>query len=157
MPLIKLGYLLIRTVAKPVANILKRQTKDNPAFRSICVRLAQRYHRTEIQMSRRLGGASKTVTDAAVRPLDEQRAIELGANFLGETLVFLVAGTVLILDQTVSAQKEYARRQVIEAKFSQLFNEIEVLKEGLEHSKQTARVIDKTKTKNDNSNKLKIE
>ncbi|TEB18644.1 hypothetical protein C9890_0341, partial [Perkinsus sp. BL_2016] len=61
-------------------------------------------------MSRRLGGASKAVTEAAVRPLDEQKAIEVGANFLGETLVFIVAGTVLILDQTVSAQKEQLRR-----------------------------------------------
>ena len=101
MPLIKLGYLLIRTVAKPVANVLKQQTKNHPVFRSVCVRLAQTYHRSEIKMSRRLGGASKAITEAAVRPLDEQKAIEVGANFLGETLVFIVAGTVLILDQTV--------------------------------------------------------
>lgn len=129
MPLIKLGYLLIRTVAKPVANVLKQQTKSHPGFRSICVRLAQTYHRTEIKMSRRLGGASKAVTEAAVRPLDEQKAIEVGANFLGETLVFIVAGTVLILDQTVSAQKEQVRRAVIEEKFNQIFSEIELLKQ----------------------------
>jgi optic atrophy 3 protein len=128
MPLIKLGYLLIRTVAKPVANILKRQTKNHPVFRSVCVRLAQTYHRTEIKMSRRLGGASKAVTEAVVRPLDEQKAIEVGANFLGETLVFLVAGGVLIMDQTVSAQKEQVRRQVIEDKFNQIFKELEDLK-----------------------------
>ena len=128
MPLIKLGYLLIRTVAKPVANILKKQTKNHPVFRSACVRLAQTYHRTEIKMSRRLGGASKAVTEAAVRPLDEQKAIEVGANFLGETLVFIVAGTVLMLDQTVSAQKEQARRQVIEDKFNQIFRELEEVK-----------------------------
>lgn len=128
MPLIKLGYLLIRTVAKPVANVLKQQTKNHPVFRSACVRLAQTYHRSEIKMSRRLGGASKAVTEAAVRPLDEQKAIEVGANFLGETLVFIVAGTVLILDQTVSAQKEQVRRQIIEDKFNQIFKEIDELK-----------------------------
>lgn len=128
MPLIKLGYLLIRTVAKPVANILKQQTKNHPVFRSLCVRLAQTYHRTEIKMSRRLGGASKAVAEAVVRPLDEQKAIEVGANFLGETLVFLVAGTVLMMDQTLSAQKEQARRQVIEDKINQIFKEIENLK-----------------------------
>ena len=80
MPLIKLGYLLIRTVAKPVANLLKQQTKNHTGFRTICVRLAQTYHRSEIKMSRRLGGASKAVTEAAVRPLDEQKAIEVGAG-----------------------------------------------------------------------------
>ena len=128
MPLIKLGYLLIRTVAKPVANVLKQQTKNHPVFRSACVRLAQTYHRSEIKMSRRLGGASKAVTEAAVRPLDEQKAIEVGANFIGETLVFIVAGTVLILDQTVSAHKEQARRQIIEEKFNQFFREIDEIK-----------------------------
>lgn len=128
MALIKLGYLLIRTVAKPVANILKQQTKTHPVFRSICVRLAQTYHRTEIKMARRLGGASKAVSESAVRPLDEQKAIEVGADFLGESLVFLVAGTVLIIDQTVSAKKEQARRQIIEDKFNQLFTELEGVK-----------------------------
>ena len=132
MPLIKLGYLLIRTVAKPVANALKKQTKDHPGFRAACVRLAQTYHRTEIKMSRRLGGATRAASEAAVRPLDEQKAIEVGANFLGETLVFLVAGTVLIIDQTLAAQKEQARRQLIEDKFTALFQEIENIKRDLE-------------------------
>lgn len=136
MPLIKLGYLLIRTVAKPVANVLKQQTKNHPVFRSACVRLAQTYHRSEIKMSRRLGGASKAVTEAAVRPLDEQKAIEVGANFLGETLVFIVAGTVLILDQTVSAQKEQVRRQIIEDKFTQIFKEIDELKAEVKELKE---------------------
>ena len=135
MPLIKLGYLLIRTVAKPVANIIKKQTKNHPVFRSACVRLAQTYHKNEIKMSRRLGGASKAVTEAAVRPLDEQKAIEVGAKFLGETLVFIVAGTVLILDQTVAAQKEQARRQVIEDKFNQLFNEVDGIKAEIARNK----------------------
>jgi len=143
MPLIKLGYLLIRTVAKPVANVLKKQTKNHPLFRSVCVRLAQTYHRSEIKMSRRLGGASKAVTEAAVRPLDEQKAIEVGANFLGETLVFIVAGTVLILDQTVSAQKEQARRQVIEEKFNQIFKEIDEIKSEITQLKENKPVTTK--------------
>ena len=139
MPLIKLGYLLIRTVAKPVANLLKQQTKNHTGFRTICVRLAQTYHRSEIKMSRRLGGASKAVTEAAVRPLDEQKAIEVGANFLGETLVFIVAGTVLILDQTVSAHKEQLRRAAIEDKFEKLFSELENLKKNYNKKEEEER------------------
>lgn len=143
MPLIKLGYLLIRTVAKPVANVLKQQTKNHPVFRSACVRLAQTYHRSEIKMSRRLGGASKAVTEAIVRPLDEQKAIEVGANFIGETLVFIVAGTVLILDQTLSAQKEQARRQVIEDKFNQIFKELDDIKSEITELRENKLVAGK--------------
>lgn len=144
MPLIKLAYLLIRTVAKPVANILKHQTKNHPGFRLTCVRLAQTYHRTEIKMSRRLGGASKVATEALVKPLDEQKAIELGSNFLGESLVFLVAGTVLVLDQTVSARKEQARRQAIEEKFNQIFVEIELIKAQIGNA-QSSSIPNKSK------------
>lgn len=131
MPIIKIGYLLIRTVSKPVANVLKHQTKDHPTFRSMCVRLAQAYHRTEIKMTRKLSGATNSAVIATVRPLDEQKAIELGANFIGEALVFFVAGTLLVIDNTLSAQKEQSRRQSIEDKFNELFTEVEEMKQKL--------------------------
>lgn len=130
MPLIKIGYLLIRTVAKPVANVLKNQTKNHPAFRAACARLAQSYHRTEIRLSRALNNNNNNGTGVVklIRPLDEQKAIELGANFLGEALVFLVAGGILLVDGQLSAQKEAARRQAIEDRFTQLEEELNRLK-----------------------------
>lgn len=135
MPLIKIGYLLIRTVAKPVANVLKNQTKNHPAFRAACARLAQSYHRTEIRLSRALNNNNNNNTSNGssvvvklIRPLDEQKAIELGANFLGEALVFLVAGGILLVDGQLSSQKEAARRQAIEDRFTQLEEEINRLK-----------------------------
>lgn len=136
MPLIKIGYLLIRTVAKPVANVLKTQTKNHPAFRAACARLAQSYHRTEIRLSRALNNNNNNNSQSGVlrtiRPLDEQKAIEVGANFLGEALVFLVAGGILLIDGQLSAQKETARRQAIEDRFIELESEIESLKRRLE-------------------------
>lgn len=144
MPLIKIGYLLIRTVSKPVANVLKHQTKSHPAFRAACVRLAQAYHRTEIRLSRRIvangnGDATSGQTEQLIRPLDEQRAINVGANFMGEALVFLVAGVILVIDGAISARKEQARRQAMEDRFTELFSEVESLKRRL-----TASVVSTT-------------
>jgi hypothetical protein len=83
-PLIKLGYLLVRTVAKPVAGAFKRQARDHPWFRSACGRVAQMYHRSEVKMKRRIaaknGGPAGThePIESKIRPLDEQKAVELG-------------------------------------------------------------------------------
>lgn len=83
LPLIKLGYLLVRTVAKPVAGGLKRQARDHPWFRSACGRIAQMYHRVEVRMKRRIAaksGDAEALSESKIKPLDEQKAVELGGN-----------------------------------------------------------------------------
>lgn len=137
LPLVKLGYLLVRTVAKPISSSLKKQAKDHPTFRNACIGLAQSYHRLEVRMRRRLaaknGGGTlepnSALTEQSVRPLDEQKAIELGADFFGEALVFGVAGILLVMEATRNHRAEMARRQLIEDKFEQLFSDVLQLNE----------------------------
>lgn len=137
MPLVKLGYLFVRTVAKPISSIIKRQAKEHPKFRSACFRLAQLYHRVDVRLRRRLAArAGEDLSQLAVRPLDEQKAIELGANFIGEALVFGVAGAVLVLDSARNHRAEAARRQLIEDKFEQLFDSVLRLTEQTDHLHQ---------------------
>lgn len=94
MPLIKIGYLLLRTLAKPVGSALKRQAKERPAFRAGCVRVAQWYHRLEVRMQRRIsaknggsgGGSGESggggaEASAKIKPLQEQKAIDLGGTY----------------------------------------------------------------------------
>lgn len=81
LPLIKLGYLLVRTIAKPVAGTFKRQAKSHPWFRSACGRLAQQYHRMEVKLKRRIAAkVGDAVVLPAIKPLDEQKAVELGGT-----------------------------------------------------------------------------
>lgn len=91
MPLIKIGYLLLRTLAKPIGSALKRQAKERPAFRAGCVRVAQWYHRIEVRMLRRiaaknghgsLAGEGEAAASAKIKPLQEQKAIDLGGTFV---------------------------------------------------------------------------
>lgn len=138
MPLVKLGYLLIRTVAKPISSVIKRQAKDHPQFRRACVRLAQLYHRVDVRMRRRLAARAgeDASSGAAVRPLDEQKAIELGANFIGEALVFAVAGAVLVADSARSHRAEMARRRLVEEKFDQIFAQLADLSRRISDAEQ---------------------
>lgn len=135
MPLVKIGYLFIRTVSKPVSSMIKKQAKDHPKFREACVRLAQLYHRMDVRLRRRLAAKAGEDVSAVVRPLDEQKAIELGANFIGEALVFGVAGTLLVAEAARSNRAETARRKLIEDRFERLFEDVLSLMDGQESLK----------------------
>lgn len=130
LPLVKLGYLLVRTVAKPVASTFKKQARDHPWFRQACGRLAQFYHRAEVKMKRRIAAKNGEAVHQLVtqiKPLDEQKAVELGAEFIGEALIFGVAGTFLLLDAARNNRIESARRALIEQRFNELYERIEQL------------------------------
>lgn len=151
MPLVKLGYLLIRTVAKPIAGGIKRQARDHPVFRRFCINVAQSYHRAEVRLKRGLESNKKKITfpisrlhpshnnqdqttpseaqTTTIKPLDEAKAVEVGSEFIGEAIVFIVAGTLLVFDQLNNRQKEQERRAEIERRFSELYAEMCKLKE----------------------------
>jgi hypothetical protein len=124
MPLIKVGYLFVKTIAKPVSSTIKQQAKDHPKFREACVRIAQFYHRMDVRWRRKLSAKAGEDISAVVRPLDEQKAIELGASFIGEALIFGVAGTLLVAEATRSNRAETARRKLTEDRFEQIFEDV---------------------------------
>jgi len=139
LPLVKLGYLLIRTIAKPISGMIKQQAKEHPTFRRNCVRVAQYYHRVEVRMRRRLAARQahspesvEAAVMAAVRPLDESKAVELGASFISEAIVFGVAGALLIAESARAYRAEQVRRRMIEERFEQLFSDISSLYERVE-------------------------
>ena len=139
MPLIKLGYLLVRTVSRPVANLLLRHSKASAPFRAVCIRFAQACHRSEVRLTRALNRKSSTTSTSRtavqppppIRPLDEQRAIDTGANFLAEALLFLLTGGILLLDSAQSSRTERARRHAIEQRFLLLEQQIAALHEAV--------------------------
>ena len=56
-PLIKLGALAIRQVAKPIANMLKNRAKASPFFRTyVCMPPAQLYHYFEVNVKMKMLG-----------------------------------------------------------------------------------------------------
>lgn len=110
LPIAKLFYLAVRTAARPVAGAIRRHAKGHPRFRAACVGLARMFHRAETRLAPRQAG----------RPLDEARAVELGAEFIGEALVFGIAGSLLVADVLASRRAEAARRADIDARISAL-------------------------------------
>eukprot|EP00127_Corallochytrium_limacisporum_P006639 Clim_evm18s232 gene=Clim_evmTU18s232 len=113
-PVGKLAYLMVRQLSKPVANTIKQQATQHPSFRRFCVAFAQRYHRLEMNVKIRfLGHSPREIPD-----LSETRAIQVGAEAIGELVVFTVAGATVILEYNRGKynerKKENAEQERIE-------------------------------------------
>ncbi|KAL0257492.1 hypothetical protein SLS55_008306 [Diplodia seriata] len=181
---LKIGSLFVRTLAKPIANGIKRSARNHESFRRTCVAFAQSLHRLDVrwrvgllqdpavierqiqrelkeaEAKRRAAQVPTVKTEAQtkadeqalekqkeeitekhkpknprVRPLSENKAIDMGANFISETFMFLVAGSIIIWEQWRSRKKASDRRDVVDdrldelaEKNSQLMEEIKLLK-----------------------------
>lgn len=125
---LKLTSLLVRTVAKPMALALKAQAKEHEAFRSACIRVAQTVHSTDIKLRMKLLGEKRI----KVRPLNDNKAIENGANFLLEFFIFLVAGSLILYESYRSRVKAANEKITVRNNISDLQDEIVQVKDLLE-------------------------
>ncbi|XP_018620406.1 optic atrophy 3 protein homolog [Scleropages formosus] len=105
-PIAKLLYLGVRQMSKPVANRIKAGARRSEFFRNyICLPPAQLYHWIEMRTKMRIMG----FRGAAIKPLNEEAAAELGAELLGEAIIFMVGGACMVLEY--SRQAANSRRK----------------------------------------------
>ncbi|XP_040135559.1 optic atrophy 3 protein isoform X2 [Ictidomys tridecemlineatus] len=110
-PMAKLLYLGIRQVSKPLANRIKEAARRSEFFKTyICLPPAQLYHWAEMRTKMRIMGFNAE----AVKPLNEGAAAELGAELLGEAIIFVTACGCLLMEylrqQAQRRRKEAERR-----------------------------------------------
>eukprot|EP01065_Artemidia_motanka_P035431 TRINITY_DN43337_c0_g1_i1.p1 TRINITY_DN43337_c0_g1~~TRINITY_DN43337_c0_g1_i1.p1 ORF type:complete len:180 (+),score=35.72 TRINITY_DN43337_c0_g1_i1:69-542(+) len=116
--LAKVGGLALRQVAKPIANTVTRRAHRPGLFRSVCLRIGQTAHRTQVMFTR-LGTHVPGLEVKPVREIDEERAIAWCADVLGEVIVFMIAiatsfGVVVFLEWWGREERENAARETAE-------------------------------------------
>ncbi|ODQ55507.1 OPA3-domain-containing protein [Saitoella complicata NRRL Y-17804] len=128
---LKIGSLIVRTLAKPVANQLKAQAKQHERFRGMCISLAQTMHRNEMRMRINLlrEGVKEGLPEPKIRPLNEAKAVDTGANFISEAFIFSVAGALILFESYRSRQKELNRRADTRSSITDLEEEVTRLQE----------------------------
>ncbi|KAL4204712.1 hypothetical protein AMTRI_Chr01g133390 [Amborella trichopoda] len=143
LPLVKLGALALKTFCKPIASRLKKEAGLHPRFRQLIINFAQANHRFSTHMQRRLYGHA---TDVEIRPLNEEKAVQAAADFIGEFFVFSVAGAIVIFEvqrnARSEARKEQARKVELEAlkqRDEDLAKEVELLKHKIEELEHLAK------------------
>ncbi|KAI3893040.1 hypothetical protein MKW92_025993 [Papaver armeniacum] len=116
LSVVKLGSLVLRTICKPIASRLKVAAGKHPRFRRCIINVAQTNHRFTTTVQRQIYGHA---TDVAIRPLNEEKAVQAAADLLGELFVVSVAGTAIIFEvqrnARSEARKEELRKQELEA------------------------------------------
>ncbi|KAJ2887740.1 hypothetical protein GGI21_006828 [Coemansia aciculifera] len=124
----KIASLLFRTLSKPVATALKQQAKSHDLFRSMCINVAQLAHRTEMNWKMNVLGYKKE----KIRPLNDAKAIDAGANFLGEAFIFSVALSLLFAEQLRSRNQAQRQRNAVD-------DRLDDLERGMSESKEDLR------------------
>ncbi|KAJ3037059.1 hypothetical protein HK097_003630 [Rhizophlyctis rosea] len=116
MATIKLGSLVVRTLAKPLANSIKAQAKEHPAFREFCINLAQKTHRWEQELQTRFLGYKPK----QIRPLNDAKAVENGAAFLSEGFILSVAILTILGETWRSQRKSTNQKRDVDESINQL-------------------------------------
>lgn len=100
LPIVKFINLAVRQLSQPLANRIKNRAKKSLAFRTyVCMPPAQLYHWMDENVKRKLFitfGNKKSNT--TFERLNEKAAIELGAELLGEAIIFIVATITITLE-----------------------------------------------------------
>ncbi|KAL2245698.1 optic atrophy 3 protein homolog [Sesamum indicum] len=143
LPVFKLGTLALKTLCKPIGNRIKKGAGLHPRFRQSIINIAQANHRLTTTLQRRIYGHA---TDVAIRPLNEEKAVQAAADLLGELFVFTVAGVAVVFEVQRSsrseARKEELRKQELEVmrqRDEELAREVEQLKHRLAELEQLTK------------------
>ncbi|KAH8337227.1 putative OPA3-like protein CG13603 [Drosophila kikkawai] len=140
-PAAKLGVLAIKQISKPIANVIKSNAKSSPFFRKyICMPPAQFYNWVEVKTKMwalNMGGRVN------VPPLNEAMAIELGANLLGEFIIFTIGAGLLIFEYSRQSIKENKKNEQMQAEKMELTNMLTEMNFRLE--RQDAQIREMTR------------
>lgn len=115
LPMVKVGGLVLRTLTKPVAKVLKARSKIHPGLNSVCHSLGQQQHRLLIRFHMGYRGIQNYV----IKDIPAEQAVEKGADLIGEVLIFSVALGVATFEyqrSTVKSRETERKQQELKAK-----------------------------------------
>ncbi|GAB1608551.1 optic atrophy 3 protein homolog [Argonauta hians] len=124
-PIAKLASLAVKQISKPLANAIKNKAKTRPLLRKyVCMPPAQLYHWAEVNVKMRVMGLGKAKD---VQKLNEEMATELGAELLGESVIFFIAAVTIYVEYQRSAMKEQMKEEAKAQHMHRLENRIQEL------------------------------
>ncbi|XP_028320859.1 optic atrophy 3 protein homolog [Gouania willdenowi] len=120
-PIAKLLYLGVRQIGKPVANRIKDGARRSEFFKSyICMPPAQLYHWIEMRTKMRIMG----FRGASIKPMNEEAAAELGAELLGEAIIFVIGGGCMVLEYSRQAANSRRKEEELNETIASLQTQI---------------------------------
>lgn len=95
-------------MSKPVANRIKAGARRSEFFKNyVCLPPAQLYHWIEMRTKMRIMG----FRGSTIKPLNEESAAELGAELLGEAIIFVIGGGCMVLEYSRQAMNSRRKEE----------------------------------------------
>ncbi|KAH8337169.1 putative OPA3-like protein CG13603 [Drosophila kikkawai] len=136
-PIVKLGLLGVRHIAKPISNLIKRRATRNPAFKALVVAPpAQLYNNISVRSRMWMLGMRQP---RFVPPLNHAMSIEMGGDLLGEMCIFLIGCLALVAEFSRQNRKEKSKQEENRLVREQLDTKIKNLSEKVASQSQEIR------------------
>uniref|UniRef100_A0A7S3UX87 OPA3-like protein n=1 Tax=Heterosigma akashiwo TaxID=2829 RepID=A0A7S3UX87_HETAK len=101
VPFLKLGILLVKQIAKPVAKGIKDQAHQHRLLKTVCGWVGQGQH----NISTRVTIAYRGHVAKEIPLLPEEKAVKDGAEFVAEAFIYGVGGGAIIYEFLKSEEK----------------------------------------------------
>jgi hypothetical protein len=128
LPVLKLFFLGVKQLSKPVAGFIKNRAKNSPQFKQHVLNAAQLWHRVNVRASQAASNASAEARALRIKPLDEATAVATFTDILGEGVIYLVAAVALVVEYQMSAEKDAKKAAALESRFKNAETELENLR-----------------------------
>ena len=137
----KLASLLIKTVAKPVSKRIKRDFARFPVTRQLLIGIGQTSH----SVTSRMTIWSNGYIVRHITPLEEDKALGTGADFVGESFILVVSSGLVIWEYNKSQEKQKqkdekhradakAEREALQENFRALDERLRALEEVVKYN-----------------------
>lgn len=115
LPIIKLAFLLVKQVSKPVAKKIAASAQERPLFRNwVCAPIGQWAHFMEVKV--RMAGLNLGQGRVTRVPrLAEDKAVQQGSELLSEIIIFGTAMGLLTFEYNRSSDKEAVKQEQLKA------------------------------------------
>jgi len=121
LPIAKLASLLVKTLAKPTSKWVKHEFSRHRATRSLLVSLGQMTH----TLSSRMKIWSEGYKVRSIAPIDKNDALGKGADLVGESFIFIVAGGLVVWEYEKGKEKERVKEKKKFAKVKAASDELQ--------------------------------
>ena len=124
LPLGKLAFLAVKQVAKPISKVLKNGAINSKIIRNYFIMpVAQGVNWVDVKVKTTLMGA----VQAKVHRLNENVAVEYGAEFISETFLYILGATIALYEYSRSVAKEERKEQKIKDDSERMKGELDKL------------------------------
>lgn len=133
LPLTKLASLLVKTLAKPLSKRIKTQFSRNNTTKAILIGIGQTSHSVTSRMQ--IWSAGYRVKK--ISPLEPEKALQDGAEFVGESFIFFVSGYLVVWEYRRSNESTQEKNEKLQAKLNALDERLSAVEDVVKKNSQS--------------------